>query len=74
MTPSRILTARHHPESNNEFVAATSTQDDFVPAPEDVARLAYMYFENHGEANGRDLEDWHQAEAELKAERQLVGS
>lgn len=32
-----------------------------------------MYFENHGEANGRDLEDWLQAEAELRAERQLVG-
>ena len=69
MTPSPALTARHHPEASHEFQQST-----FVPATEDVARLAYMYFENHGETNGRDQEDWLQAEAELKAERQLVGS
>ena len=73
MTPSPALTARHHPQASHEFVETTSPQGVFVPDADQVARLAYMYFENHGEANGRDLEDWHQAEAELTAEGQLVG-
>ena len=45
-----------------------------MPATADVARRAYMYFENHGVTKGRDVQNWLQAEAALKAEWQLAGN
>ena len=68
MTPSTAPAARHDSQ------AARPPQDVFVPATADVARRAYMYFENHGVTKGRDVQDWLQAEAALKAEWQLAGN
>lgn len=48
-------------------------QDAYVPAADAVARRAYLYFQNHGNANGRDVQDWLQAKAELTAEWQCEG-
>ncbi len=73
MTPSPDLTALHHPQASHEFVETTSPQGVFVPDAEHVANRAHLLFENHGEASGRDVQDWLQAEAELTAEGQLVG-
>jgi|GEM_PF-3621852 len=74
MTPSPAHTARHHPAgSPGSAAAARPPQDVFVPSAEAVARRAHLLFENHGEANGRDMQDWLQAEAELTAEWQCIG-
>jgi hypothetical protein len=34
-------------------------------AREDVARRAYDIYQSRGESNGRDLEDWYEAERQL---------
>lgn len=40
---------------------------------EAIAARAYQIYEREGRADGRDLEHWLQAEAELRAERQNQG-
>ena len=35
------------------------------PSRDDIARLAYHYFEARGREEGRDVEDWIAAEREL---------
>jgi hypothetical protein len=37
------------------------------PAPDDVARRAYEIYHSRGGGHGRHLEDWLQAERELRA-------
>jgi hypothetical protein len=44
------------------------------PSPEEVAFRAYLNFQNHGAADGHDVEDWLRAEAELMAERRVANS
>jgi hypothetical protein len=44
------------------------------PSREDVARRAYEIYCGRGHADGHDVEDWLQAERELRAERTGVGS
>jgi hypothetical protein len=41
-----------------------------APSSEEVARLAYSYWEARGHAHGSDLEDWFRAERELSQRRQ----
>ena len=36
---------------------------------EEIAARAYQIYEREGRTDGRDVEHWHQAEAELRAER-----
>ena len=74
MTPSPSPTERDHPAVGHIYLVERPPQDAFVPDAADVARRAYLYFENHGVANGRDVQDWLQAEAALKAEWQLAGN
>jgi hypothetical protein len=40
----------------------------FFPTGEDVAFRAYQNFQNHGAADGHDVQDWLRAETELIAE------
>lgn len=44
----------------------------FVPSAEAVAVRAYLNYENHGAADGHDVEDWLAAEAALRAEQGLA--
>jgi len=41
----------------------------FVPSPDEVARRAYFTYLNEGSPQGRDVQHWLAAEAELVAER-----
>jgi hypothetical protein len=41
----------------------------FVPSPDEVARRAYFTYLNEGSPQGRDVQHWLAAEAELIAER-----
>ena len=40
-----------------------------LPSHEEIARLAYAYWEARGRAHGFDEQDWHQAERELLRKR-----
>ena len=42
---------------------------DFVPSPDEVARRAYFTYENEGSPEGREVQHWLDAEAELIRER-----
>ena len=47
-------------------------EDRFVPAADEVARRAYFTYENEGSPQGRDVQHWLAAEAQLIAERNLT--
>jgi hypothetical protein len=44
----------------------------FAPSPEEVARRAYFCYVNEGSPEGRDVQHWLAAEAQLTAERNLT--
>ena len=46
--------------------------NDFVPSPDEVARRAYLNYENQGAQPGRDVQHWLEAEKQLLAERNLT--
>ena len=57
-------------EARSEHDNSASTQDSVGPeplAPERIALRAYEIFLSRGGGEGRDVEDWLQAEAELRA-------
>ena len=37
------------------------------PSPDEVAKRAYYIYVSRGEAHGRDLDDWLQAEQQLQS-------
>ena len=53
-------------------VAFNQNENDFVPAPDEVARRAYFSYENEGSLPGHDVQHWLKAEADLIAERNLT--
>ncbi|MFZ2280053.1 MAG: DUF2934 domain-containing protein, partial [Prosthecobacter sp.] len=68
MTLNPAHTARLHPVASHESLTPRPQQQVLPPTSEAVACRAFLPFQNHGEASGRDVQDWLQAEAELKAE------
>jgi hypothetical protein len=56
----------------NSMVPLNGIQNDFTPAPDEVARRAYFTYVNQGSKEGHEVQHWLQAEAELIAERQLT--
>ena len=55
---------------NGRERVATSTQTrEPVRDPQEVARVAYEFFERRGRAHGYDLEDWLEAERIVQARR-----
>jgi alkylation response protein AidB-like acyl-CoA dehydrogenase len=61
-TSSRIA-ARPQAERRVEVVAAKVTAE---PSYQDVSRRAFEIWERNGRMPGRDVENWLQAEAELR--------
>jgi len=49
-----------------ERVLGKYTGGDPSPAREEIARLAYQYYEARGRQDGLDVDDWLSAEQELK--------
>jgi Protein of unknown function (DUF2934) len=45
---------------------------NFIPSPDEVARKAYFTYVNQGSPQGREVQHWLQAEAELTQERNLT--
>jgi hypothetical protein len=58
-TPATVPIATGEIPNPVESLAATPTHDE-------IARRAYQLFEEHGREHGRDLEDWLQAEHDLR--------
>ncbi len=48
-----------------ERMFGTYTGGDAPPSREEVARLAYQFYEARGRQDGQDVEDWLAAEEEL---------
>ena len=42
------------------------------PTPEEIALYAYAIWEHEGRPEGREIEHWQQAEAQLRAARPLA--
>jgi hypothetical protein len=64
-----------HPAGAPPPAAAVNLQraeDDFAPSADEVARKAYFTYENEGSPQGRDVQHWLAAEAQLIAERNLT--
>jgi len=51
---------------------ADQKEIDFTPSPGEVARKAYFTYENEGSSQGRDVQHWLAAEAQLIVERNLT--
>jgi hypothetical protein len=47
-------------------------ENNYMPAPEEVARKAYFTYENEGSKPGHEVQHWLKAEADLIAERNLT--
>ena len=71
---------KHSHENENPASPALSvpaadsnqTESDFVPSPDEVARMAYFTYVNEGSPLGRDVQHWLNAETQLIAERNLT--
>jgi hypothetical protein len=48
-----------------EHMMAKYTGTGAHPSSNDIARLAYQFYETNGRRNGHDVEDWLSAEREL---------
>ena len=73
MKPGEL--SQNQPRKSAEAPRPTAAADlneretGFVPSPDEVARRAYFTYLNEGSPQGRDLQHWLAAEAELVAER-----
>jgi hypothetical protein len=47
-------------------IQAIQPQGDQAPSPEAIARRAYELFLARGGEDGHDMDDWYQAERELR--------
>ena len=55
--------------NGREQVMMRNRTGELVGDPEEVARVAYEFFERRGRAHGYDLEDWLEAERIVQARR-----
>jgi len=51
---------------------AGQNENNFTPSPDEVARKAYLAYENERSQPGHDVQHWLKAEADLIAERDLT--
>ena len=58
-------------EKNRETGAAAPQSE---PVEEQIRRRAYEFYEARGREDGHDLEDWQQAEAEIKIGRKAIAA
>jgi hypothetical protein len=58
--------------SNGDAAHPSPSAHAFTPSVEAVAMRAYLNYQNHGAADGHDVEDWLAAEAALCAEQGLA--
>ena len=66
------LTKKHHFTRNTRLETSQETKIGGTPFPtrDEIARLAYAYWEERGKPLGSAEEDWVRAEGELRAGRE----
>ena len=66
------LTKKHHFTRNTRLETSRETKIGGAPFPtrDEIARLAYAYWEERGKPLGSAEEDWVRAEGELRAGRE----
>ena len=66
------LTKKHHFTRNSRFETSQETRLGGAPFPtrDEIARLAYAYWEERGKPLGSAEADWARAEGELRARRE----
>jgi hypothetical protein len=57
--------AATHKRATKKIAIEVSEPQVYVPTHDDIARLAYSYWEARGHAHGSPSEDWIRAEQEL---------
>jgi Protein of unknown function (DUF2934) len=77
-----LMKNNHFPQDRNQKPASaprpattaglSQDEKDFVPSPDEVARRAYFCYVNEGSPEGREVQHWLVAEAELIAERKVT--
>jgi len=71
-------TKKQKPFATAAMLDATAPQDantiPFSPTEDEVAYRAYLNYQNHGGADGHDVENWLRAESELIAENGVAGN
>jgi hypothetical protein len=70
---SPVAVSKLSDDEPGEAPARVLQADDEVSAPtrQDIAELAYSYWEARGYQGGSPWEDWFRAERELKEKREL---
>jgi len=63
---TRVSRRRTAPKGQKSVALAT-VPEQIVPVQDDIARLAYSYWEARGGNGGSAEEDWYRAEQELLA-------
>jgi len=63
--------AKPTPRRHKKATPVAAASPDSIIATEDIATLAFSYWESRGYQGGSPEEDWHRAESELR-ERVLV--
>lgn len=57
-----VTTRRNHTDRDTSHPAAEETVVAVQPREQDVARRAYELYEQRGAGDGRDWDDWFQAD------------
>lgn len=75
MKPHKLLKTQqsviaHRPISSGGI---KQNEANFTPSPDEVARKAYLNYENERSQPGHDIQHWLKAEADLIAEHNLTG-
>ena len=68
--PSKPSTPSTATRRASTAAESTSTRSAAAPTPEQIAVRAYEIFIARGAQDGRDQEDWYQAENELRLGKQ----
>lgn len=69
------VTDRNFPATESKLLvteAPVPSEAEYNPEPEEIARLAYSYWEGRGRQGGSAEEDWNRAEQELRVSRNLL--
>ena len=66
---SRHQTQKPSGDARSVAGALNQNESNSSPAPDEVARRAYLAYENQGSPTGHDVQHWLDAEADLTAER-----
>jgi uncharacterized membrane-anchored protein len=64
---------RTAPRKDPESAALTAVSEQIISVQDEIARLAYFYWEQRGGNGGSAEEDWFRAEQELLALSRAVG-